>query len=110
MITGRLALDIAQNENHKETKNNNIICWSFDSDIAILLFLGEMGSSLWEMGSSLWEMGSSLLLTLINFEQGSTVDLTPLIFPPPGHQLMWRGYIHLQLMCDGFTLKGDDSG
>ena len=30
--------------------------------------------------------------------------------PPPGHQLMWRGYIHLQLMCDGFTLKGDDSG
>jgi hypothetical protein len=30
--------------------------------------------------------------------------------PPPGHQLMWRGYIHLQLMCDGFTLKSDDTG
>ncbi|MDL1969010.1 MAG: hypothetical protein LWW97_10845 [Deltaproteobacteria bacterium] len=30
--------------------------------------------------------------------------------PPPGYRLMWRGYIHLQLMCDGFTLKGDDSG
>ncbi len=25
--------------------------------------------------------------------------------PPPGHQLMWRGYAHLQLMCDGFTLS-----
>jgi len=30
--------------------------------------------------------------------------------PPPGHQLMWRGYTHLQLMCDGFMLKGGDSG
>ena len=27
-------------------------------------------------------MGSSLLLTLINFEQGSTVDLTPFSFDP----------------------------
>jgi hypothetical protein len=26
--------------------------------------------------------------------------------PPPGHQLMWRGYKHLQLMCEGFLLKG----
>lgn len=25
--------------------------------------------------------------------------------PPPGHQLMWRGYTYLQLMCDGFTLS-----
>ena len=24
--------------------------------------------------------------------------------PPPGHQLMWRGYTNLQLMCDGFML------
>jgi hypothetical protein len=24
--------------------------------------------------------------------------------PPPGHQLMWTGYTHLQLMCNGFTL------
>jgi len=30
--------------------------------------------------------------------------------PPPGHQLMWRGYTYLQLMCDGFMLKGGDSG
>jgi hypothetical protein len=24
--------------------------------------------------------------------------------PPPGHQVMWTGYAHLQLMCDGFML------
>ena len=36
------------------------------------------GSSLL-LGSS---EGSSLLLTLINFEQGSTVDLTPFMFDP----------------------------
>ncbi|MEA3221861.1 MAG: hypothetical protein U9P49_01670, partial [Thermodesulfobacteriota bacterium] len=29
--------------------------------------------------------------------------------PPPGHQLMWRGYTHLQLMCEGFALK-DNTG
>jgi len=27
--------------------------------------------------------------------------------PPPGHQLMWRGYTHLQLMCDGFVLSAE---
>ena len=26
--------------------------------------------------------------------------------PPPGHQLMWHGYSHLQLMCEGFSLRG----
>jgi len=26
--------------------------------------------------------------------------------PSPGHQLMWRGYTYLQLMCDGFMLSG----
>jgi len=26
--------------------------------------------------------------------------------PPPGHQLMWRGYTYLQLMCEGYALKG----
>ena len=25
---------------------------------------------------------------------------------PPGHQLLWRGYTHLQLMCEGFLLRG----
>ncbi|MCD6262153.1 MAG: hypothetical protein J7J52_03925, partial [Deltaproteobacteria bacterium] len=25
--------------------------------------------------------------------------------PPPGHQLMWKGYAHLQLMCNGFELS-----
>lgn len=25
--------------------------------------------------------------------------------PPPGHELMWRGYAHLQLMCEGFELS-----
>ena len=24
--------------------------------------------------------------------------------PPPGHQLMWRGYANLQMMCAGFML------
>jgi len=24
--------------------------------------------------------------------------------PPPGHQIMWRGYEKLQLMCEGFVL------
>ena len=26
--------------------------------------------------------------------------------PPPGHQLMWQGYLRLQLMCEGYELKG----
>lgn len=26
--------------------------------------------------------------------------------PPPGHQLMWKGYSRLQFMCEGFMLKG----
>ncbi len=26
--------------------------------------------------------------------------------PPPGHQLMWQGYLRLQLMCEGFALRG----
>jgi hypothetical protein len=26
--------------------------------------------------------------------------------PPPGHQIMWHGYSYLQLMCDGFALRG----
>ncbi len=30
--------------------------------------------------------------------------------PPPGHQLMWRGYAHLQIMCEGFLLKESCSG
>jgi len=25
--------------------------------------------------------------------------------PPPGHQIMWRGYTHLQSMCEGYMLK-----
>ena len=25
--------------------------------------------------------------------------------PEPGHQLMWRGYLQLQLMCAGFALR-----
>jgi hypothetical protein len=25
--------------------------------------------------------------------------------PPPGHQLMWQGYICLQLMCKGYELR-----
>lgn len=27
---------------------------------------------------------------------------------PPGHQLMWRGYAALQLLCAGFLLLEDD--
>jgi len=26
--------------------------------------------------------------------------------PPPGHQLMWIGYSQLQLMCEGYSLRG----
>ncbi|WP_353740633.1 IS4 family transposase [Desulfoferrobacter suflitae] len=26
--------------------------------------------------------------------------------PPPGHQLMWHGYSYLQLLCEGFSLRG----
>lgn len=26
--------------------------------------------------------------------------------PPPGHQLMWIGYSQLQLMCEGYALRG----
>jgi hypothetical protein len=25
--------------------------------------------------------------------------------PPPGHQIMWKGYTKLQLMCEGFALR-----
>ncbi len=25
--------------------------------------------------------------------------------PPPGHQIMWQGYIRLQLMCEGYELR-----
>src|SRR5437016_13882596 len=25
--------------------------------------------------------------------------------PEPGHQLMWQGYLQLQLMCEGFALR-----
>jgi len=25
---------------------------------------------------------------------------------PPGHQLMWQGYSRLQLVCEGFALRG----
>jgi hypothetical protein len=28
--------------------------------------------------------------------------------PEPGHQLMWQGYQQLQLMCEGFALRGSD--
>ena len=27
---------------------------------------------------------------------------------PPGHQVMWRGYAALQLLCAGFLLLEDD--
>jgi hypothetical protein len=27
---------------------------------------------------------------------------------PPGHQLMWRGYAALQLLCAGFLLLEDE--
>jgi len=26
--------------------------------------------------------------------------------PPPGHQPIWQGYSQLQLLCEGFALKG----
>jgi len=28
--------------------------------------------------------------------------------PEPGHQLMWQGYLQLQLMCEGFALRDSD--
>jgi hypothetical protein len=28
--------------------------------------------------------------------------------PEPGHQLMWQGYQQLQLMCEGFALRGSE--
>ncbi len=31
--------------------------------------------------------------------------------PPPGHQIMWRGYANLQLLCDGYLLgRNVDTG
>ena len=31
--------------------------------------------------------------------------------PPPGHQIMWRGYANLQLLCDGYVLgRSADTG
>ncbi len=27
--------------------------------------------------------------------------------PPPGHQIMWRGYLEFQYMCFGFALTHD---
>ena len=31
--------------------------------------------------------------------------------PPPGHQVMWKGYAYLQLLCDGFLLaRSIDTG
>ena len=31
--------------------------------------------------------------------------------PPPGHQIMWRGYAHLQILCDGYLLgRSVDTG
>ena len=31
--------------------------------------------------------------------------------PPPGHQIMWRGYANLQLLCDGYLLgRSVDTG
>ena len=24
--------------------------------------------------------------------------------PPPGHQIIWKGYAHLQLLCNGYLL------
>jgi len=29
---------------------------------------------------------------------------------PPGDELMWNGYTQLQLLCEGFALRDDDSG
>ena len=28
--------------------------------------------------------------------------------PEPGHQLMWQGYLQLQLMCQGFALRDSE--
>lgn len=28
--------------------------------------------------------------------------------PPPGHQIMWRGYAALQILCTGFLLQEED--
>ncbi|MDA1278393.1 MAG: IS4 family transposase [Verrucomicrobia bacterium] len=28
--------------------------------------------------------------------------------PEPGHQLLWRGYLQLQLMCEGFALRDSE--
>ena len=28
--------------------------------------------------------------------------------PPPGHQLLWRGYTEFQFMCLGFALLEDE--
>jgi hypothetical protein len=30
--------------------------------------------------------------------------------PPPGDELMWNGYTQLQLLCEGFALRDDDTG
>ncbi len=30
--------------------------------------------------------------------------------PPPGHQLLWRGYTEFQFMCLGFALLEDEYG
>lgn len=30
--------------------------------------------------------------------------------PPPGHQLLWRGLMHLALICEGFSLAQGDGG
>jgi len=29
--------------------------------------------------------------------------------PPPGHQLMWRGYSQLRIMCEAFTLRDPEA-
>ena len=29
--------------------------------------------------------------------------------PPPGHQLLWRGYAEFQFMCLGFELLEEES-
>ena len=29
--------------------------------------------------------------------------------PPPGHQLMWQGYAHLQVLCEGYSLSDRDA-
>ena len=31
--------------------------------------------------------------------------------PPPGHQIMWKGYANLQILCDGYLLgRSVDTG